>query len=267
MASERNGGPMFVTAEVRSYGAHVERHAHPHAQIIVPLDGVMEIEVEGRGDRLTTGVYAALDIGITHDFHAERGTHFLIIDLGEDTLRDNPEVARGLPFRQRVRPLNPRASRFLRYYAAELQRGSLADHPRQLLALSGLALLAEAPVAGSPRRHAARIVAAAHWIEAEGTARRAPTGLVTGIARRFALSRSHFGALFRREIGRSPKQYEIDLRLARACDLLRGSARSVSEIAVEVGYENVSSFTRTFTRRFGCTPSRYRDGHYRNGEK
>jgi AraC-like DNA-binding protein len=41
----------------------------------------------------------------------------------------------------------------------------------------------------------------------------------------------------------------------------------VSEIAFEVGYENVSSFTRTFTRRFGCTPSQYRDGHSRNGEK
>ncbi len=114
---------MFVTAEVRSYGAHLERHAHPHAQIIVPLDGVMEIEVEGRGDRLTTGVYAALDIGVTHDFHADRDRQFLIIDLDEDALRENPAVARGLPFRQRVRPMDPRASRFLRYYAAELRRG------------------------------------------------------------------------------------------------------------------------------------------------
>lgn len=258
---------MFVTAEVRSYGAHLERHAHPHAQIIVPLDGVMEIEVEGRGDRLTTGVYAALDIGVTHDFHADRDRQFLIIDLDEDALRENPAVARGLPFRQRVRPMDPRASRFLRYYAAELRRGPFPDQSRQLLALSGLALLAEAPVTRSPRRHAARIVAAADWIEAEGAARRAATGRVTGIASRFALSRSHFGALFRREIGRSPKQYEVDVRLGRACDLLCGSARSVSEIAFEVGYENVSSFTRTFTRRFGCTPSHYRDGHSRNGEK
>ena len=253
---------MFVTAEVRSYGVHVERHAHPHAQIIVPLDGVMEIEVEGRGDRLAAGVYAALDIAVTHDFHADRGTHFLIIDVGEDALRQNADVARGLPFRQRVRSLDPRAARFLRYYAAELQRGALPDQSRQLLTLSGLALLAEAPAAEPLRRHAERMAAAAAWIEARGNAGHAATGIAT----RYAFSRSHFGTLFRREIGRSPKQYEIDLRLARASDLLRQSARSVSEIAFEVGYENVSSFTRTFTRRFGCTPSQYRGGQYREGQ-
>ena len=131
----------------------------------------------------------------------------------------------------------------------------MPDLSRQLLALSGLTLLAETPAAGPPRKHAARIAAAARWIEDQS----ASGCSIVDIAARFALSRSRFVELFQREFGRSPKQYEIDARLARAVELLLRSERSISEIAFEVGYDNVSAFTRTFMRRFGSTPSGFRN--------
>ena len=249
---------MFIDAEVRSYDAGIVRHEHPFAQIIVPIDGVMEIEIGGRGERLTAGVFAALDVATVHDFQAPPNTHFLIIDVDEEALTRNNALALGLPFRRRVRPLDPRALRFLRYYARELQDGALPDLARRQLALAGLTLLAGGEPFAAPRRHAGRMADAAHWITNQATAGQP----IAGVATRFALSRSHFRELFRRELGRSPKQHEIDARLTRAVELLLGSEKSVSEIAFAVGYANVSSFTRTFERRYGATP-----GRFRNGEK
>ncbi len=247
---------MFIDAEVRTYGAEGLRHQHPFAQIIVPLDGVMEIEVEGRVDRLTAGLFAALDVATVHDFHAPRGDRFLILDVSEEALAENEDLARGLPFRQRVRALGPRALRFLHACADELQDGMLSPIARQRLALAGLALLAEGAESSPPRRPAARMAEAARRIE-DHVAAASP---IAEVATHFALSPSHFRALFRRELGRAPKQHEIDIRLARAAGLLIGSEKSVSEIAFEVGYANVSSFTRTFTRRYGLTPRRFRIG-------
>jgi AraC-like DNA-binding protein len=249
---------MRIRAEVRTYKETGGRHNHPFAQVIVPLSGAMEIEVEGRGERLTTSVFGALDVHATHDFFTVKDARFLVFDIDQEILVENTELVRGLPFQERVRTIDPRAFRFLRYYAAELQHCTLPDQARQLLALSGLALLAEAPGGEPLRKHAARIAAAARWIEDHSTSGNS----VTGLAARFALSRSHFVELFQRELGRSPKQYEIDIRMARAVELLLRSGRSISEIAFEVGYLNVSAFTRTFTRHFGSTP-----GSFRNSKK
>ena len=56
--------------------------------------------------------------------------------------------------------------------------------------------------------------------------------------------------------GKSPHDFIRDLRMERALTLLRQRAGNVSEIALEVGYNNPSYFARCFQMRFGCTPSR-----------
>ena len=56
--------------------------------------------------------------------------------------------------------------------------------------------------------------------------------------------------------GKSPHDFIRDLRLDKAFTLLKQKAGNVSEIAMEVGYNNPSYFARCFQMRFGCTPSR-----------
>lgn len=56
--------------------------------------------------------------------------------------------------------------------------------------------------------------------------------------------------------GKSPHDFIRDLRMDKALRLLRQRAGNVSEIALEVGYNNPSYFARCFQMRFGCTPSR-----------
>lgn len=72
------------------------------------------------------------------------------------------------------------------------------------------------------------------------------------------LSRAHFSREFRRAFGESPHSYLLTRRLERAAALLRNTDRSVAEICLDVGLTSVGSFTTSFKRNFGRTPTEYR---------
>ena len=58
--------------------------------------------------------------------------------------------------------------------------------------------------------------------------------------------------------GDSPHQYLLTRRLERAAALLRNTDRSVAEICLDVGLQSVGSFTTSFTRAYGMSPTVYR---------
>jgi AraC-like DNA-binding protein len=72
------------------------------------------------------------------------------------------------------------------------------------------------------------------------------------------MSPSHFSREFSSTFGESPHQYLLTRRLERAAALLRTTDRSVTEICFAVGWNSVGSFTTSFGRVFGLTPSAYR---------
>ncbi|MBS1887694.1 MAG: helix-turn-helix transcriptional regulator [Actinobacteria bacterium] len=72
------------------------------------------------------------------------------------------------------------------------------------------------------------------------------------------LSRAHFSREFRRAFGEPPHAYLLTRRLERAAALLRDTDRSVAEICLDVGLTSVGSFTTSFKRNFGRTPTAYR---------
>jgi AraC-like DNA-binding protein len=82
---------------------------------------------------------------------------------------------------------------------------------------------------------------------------------VDAMARAAGLSRAHFSREFRRAFGESPHAYLLTRRLERAAALLRTTDRSVAEICFAVGLQSVGSFTTSFTRTYGVSPTAYRD--------
>jgi len=84
---------------------------------------------------------------------------------------------------------------------------------------------------------------------------------VKALARAAKLSPAHFSREFRREFGESPHRYLLHRRLERAATLLRTTDRSVADICFTVGLRSVGSFTTSFGREFGMTPTRYRAAH------
>src|SRR6476646_1488198 len=82
---------------------------------------------------------------------------------------------------------------------------------------------------------------------------------VDDLARAAGLSRAHFSREFRRRFGESPHAYLLTRRLERAATLLRTTDRSVADICLSVGLRSIGSFTPSFSRTFGLSPSAYRD--------
>lgn len=81
---------------------------------------------------------------------------------------------------------------------------------------------------------------------------------VDDLARAAGLSKAHFSREFRRTFGESPYVYLMTRRLERAAALLRNTDHSVAEICLEVGLQGVGSFTTSFKRMYGMTPTEYR---------
>ena len=81
---------------------------------------------------------------------------------------------------------------------------------------------------------------------------------VAALARAAGLSRAHFSRLFRATFGESPHAYLLTRRLERAAALLRGTDHSVADVCAAVGLTSVGSFTTSFRRMYGTTPTQYR---------
>ncbi|MBX6323850.1 MAG: helix-turn-helix transcriptional regulator, partial [Rhodospirillaceae bacterium] len=78
------------------------------------------------------------------------------------------------------------------------------------------------------------------------------------LAREVGLSRSAFADRFASLVGVPPKRYLTAWRLQLAQDRLRAGARTVAQVAYDVGYEAEAAFIRAFKREFGVPPATWR---------
>jgi AraC-like DNA-binding protein len=84
---------------------------------------------------------------------------------------------------------------------------------------------------------------------------------VRTLARAARLSPAHFSREFKRAFGEPPRQYLLTRRMERAAELLRNTDRTVADICLMVGLRSVGSFTTSFGRTFGLSPTAYRAAH------
>jgi len=99
-----------------------------------------------------------------------------------------------------------------------------------------------------------RAIEAAAWIAAHADE---PVTLEIAAAQS-GLSSFHFLRVFAAALGVTPYQYLIRSRLARAAQMLVEGTKPVTEIALDVGFEDLSNFVRSFHRAAGHSPRRFR---------
>jgi AraC-like DNA-binding protein len=215
---------------LRTYGASHGSHAHDHFQALVGVDGVLELEVDGRGLRIAEGDAFLVTPGERHDFEARGGSRCLVLDTR------HPFWSRCAALPSQPRTLVPLA----RYLAQALSQ------QKPLAALHGPALLLEAwqPV-GAPPRAQRRIDWAelATWVQA----RMDMPLTVADLAARVFLSASQFTSRCKEAQGASPMEWLRLQRLSHARHL-RESGTPVAEIARRTGYRSPSALTAAMRR-------------------
>lgn len=215
---------------VRHYGASPGSHTHEHFQVLLGLDGVLELEVEGRGQRVGAGTGLVIAPGDRHDFESALGARCLVLDSGD------PGWARLI-----ARTPPPDALPLAQYLASACAAG------RARARQQGPALLLEAwaPHAPPPLR----LRRAIDWATLQAWAQNAAaTPLsVADLAARVHLSAAQFNERCRQELGTSPMAWLRDLRLERARQL-RAQGLPVADVARRCGYRSPSALTAALRR-------------------
>jgi len=85
------------------------------------------------------------------------------------------------------------------------------------------------------------------------------------MAEQVDLSTSHFRALFRRRMGVSPVQFQLQLRMNEAARLLRETSEPIKTVARHLGYGELPNFYRSFKAVMGHTPRDYRQQNLLRG--
>ena len=113
--------------------------------------------------------------------------------------------------------------------------------------------------ASAPDRR--RAVEAALWMDAHSAE---PIDLDSA-ASEVSLSSFHFLRLFTKVLGVTPHQYLVRSRLRHAARLLADGTRPITDVALDVGFADLSNFVRTFHRAAGVSPRRFRQAA--NGDR
>ena len=81
---------------------------------------------------------------------------------------------------------------------------------------------------------------------------------VDDIANAVGISRSHLYRVFVSNLGQSPIDYLTEYRINEACELIKNTNLSISQIAVSVGFFDQFYFSRVFKKHTGMSPREYR---------
>ena len=84
---------------------------------------------------------------------------------------------------------------------------------------------------------------------------------IAKLAEHALLSRATFARRFVQLVGEPPLAYIARLRMKMAAKAFRETDRSIAEIGLAVGYESGAAFSKAFSRAYGQSPGRYRDGN------
>lgn len=154
----------------------------------------------------------------------------------------------------RLPPLRQLARLTARAAAAVDQRDSFEEIA---LELAGAVI----PLAAAPRAHATtttgyshRIASVLQRLESDF---QAPHSL-SELARDAGLSPYYFLRAFKSATGITPHQWILRARLRNAAQLLVTTRAAVTDIALDVGFEDLSNFIRSFRAEFGASPRQYR---------
>ncbi|MBQ5816375.1 MAG: helix-turn-helix transcriptional regulator [Oscillospiraceae bacterium] len=78
------------------------------------------------------------------------------------------------------------------------------------------------------------------------------------------MSEKYFCSFFSKKTGSTPIEFVNHLRIEKACEMLKMHKTSVTEAALETGFESLSYFIRRFKRQMGVSPSQYKKQNLKN---
>lgn len=237
-------------------------HTHPAYSFVVSFDDFCRVKVDDKILRSRPGTFCAFSPWVPHqELPLEVPPRYVAVMVLRDYFEEQLRIYdRKLPdFRGEMFESTPRLLAALREFMSDYE--DCAAGYQKLLDAAGLKivhLIIRQILAVEKRDEKVDFrMAANHAVEFMHRNLHEKLTL-TDLARISRLSPSQFARVFKEELGTSPIEYLQELRLLRAKRLLKDDDKSITDIALDCGYNSSSYFSRCFLRRFGISASDYR---------
>lgn len=228
--------------DLRSYHTESHSHAHDFAQLVLPLSGSMELEVGTYSGVLNENMGVYIAPNEQHCFAGSKKNLFLVVDLrARNHLYENS--SHGFKLTQSVKKL----MQFTQHYLTTQEGDFFAD------SLINQLIFYFAMQSFSPEVDQT-VIRAKNWMDRYFS----DAVDVNKVAKHCYLSVSQLQRRFKRVMGYSLAEYWRSQKLYHAKRLLSLTSISIEAIAFEVGYENLSAFSRRFSQVFGESPAQCR---------
>jgi AraC-like DNA-binding protein len=241
-----------LALDLRSYPGTMRSHDHPHHQVVLGLQGILEMEIDGQGGRVDLAQGALVPVGTRHAFAGVGANRFVTLDIPAG------DAAGGDCLFGERRPFFAISQPVAHLLAFIRSRGADAAVQRDRIA----PLLAGALAADlAPGRAAAPL----QLCRAVDFLRRSFGQTIDNadVAAAAGVSAARLHVLFREWMNTSPGRYLLRLRLEHAREQLLGGRETIAEIALTAGFSEQSAFSRAFRRRFGDSPAAFRRSRLR----
>lgn len=214
-------------------------HSHPHAQLLLPLQGSIYIETNANKQLIDESHLGFLPPKCRHAYKGSSGNEFLVLNIPENMVpKDDMENISGaskLEFDERWKAIrylimselgsddcSEALNKLFRYFYHYIAENALPDSIRYI------------------NEHYSEDISIKTLSEIEH------------------YNESYYCEWFRKKTGLSPREYIKELRVEKAKELLLNTDYSVLQIAEQVGYSYNSSFSRIFKETEGISPDHFR---------
>lgn len=235
---------MTLHLEIRSYPTESAHHQHDFAQVVLPVCGHMEIEVDGRGGLIDPSSAALVAPGSVHAQVTPAHSRFLVLDCAASALQ--PLALQSLARRIHV-PIAPATRRLIEY--AELIGAAQLCASTAYLAPLLLASLSLPPV--QPGAGLERLLARVHAHPGEQWSNER-MAQVAGMSLRQLHQR------IGQHLATTPQAWLAQVRIEYAQRWLGDSSLPIAEIALRSGFSDQAALTRAMHRLCGITPAAWR---------
>lgn len=227
---------------IRSYSRRRRGHTHDFHQLVLPLRGVINIELDGFAGKVAPGECVVITRGKLHHFTANTEARFVIADM--EALPEGLVGADRIAF-----AINAPLVRYLDFIEAQLEHQINAEVERSMFATFALLLAEQKPMPQADPRIQRVLLHIDLHLSDKITIRE--------LAAVACLSETQFKKLFREQLGQAVMQYVTRQRMDKARAMLQHTDYSVQFIAGQIGYTDLSAFSRRFQACFGLTPTRF----------
>lgn len=232
---------MSNSLSIRSYSRNKVGHSHPFHQLVLPLRGVINIDINGYIGKVAPSECVVIKKDNVHHFTADTEARFVVADM--DELPENLLLSNTLVF-----SVSPPLIHFLSFVEAQLeyQVNKELEHIAYQMFFE---LIRNQILCKQLSR---RIREAVEFI-GDHIAEELPIRRLADVS---CLSPTQFKKLFKEQVGFTATQYIIKFRMEKSHALLIHTDYPLQVVAEQVGYTDFTAFSRRFSQYFGLSPSK-----------